>query len=73
MGDVTTVLQTPKRTEKWKIRNTDFFDRNSCKVINPYESNDHNRKEAIMVKNLEMGYMLKLVKEVLRQIFRNSS
>lgn len=61
MGDITTVLQAPKRTEKWKIRNTDFYDGNSCKVADPYESNDYNRKEAVMVKELEMGYMLKLV------------
>lgn len=59
------ILQTPKRTAKWKIRITDFFDGKPCTVKNPYGSNDQKRKEAIMAKELEMGFMLKLVKEVL--------
>lgn len=62
-----------KRTAKWKVRITDFFDGRSCKVSNPHGKNDHKRKEGIMAKEIDTSYMLKLVKEVWRQIPRNSS
>lgn len=73
MGGVTSVLQTSERIEKQKIRNTNFFDGNSCIVTNPYESNERIRMKSLVVKELEIGYLLKLVKNFLRQVFRNSS
>lgn len=56
-----------------KIRNTNFFDGNSCIVTNPYESNERIRTKSLVVKELEIGYLLKLVKNFLRQVFRNST